>query len=112
MPNIKAAEKWVRQTNKRTVQNKDRTTRLKTIFKKAVAAQDAELNKSVESAYDKAAKTGVIHKNKTARKKSRLAKAMAKAATAAPAKAKGKSTKSTAAKAAAAKTARKVASKK
>lgn len=92
MPNIKAAEKWVRQTNKRTAQNKDKKTRLKTIFKKAVTAQDAEFAKSVESEYDKAAKTGVIHKNKAARKKSRLAKAMAKTATAAPVKAK--STKS------------------
>ncbi len=111
MPNIKAAEKWVRQTNKRTVQNKDKTTRLKTIFKKALAAHDPEFVKSVESQYDKAAKTGVIHKNKAARKKSRLAKAMAKVATA-PVKAKTKSTKSTAAKAAAAKTARKTAAKK
>lgn len=88
MPNIKAAEKWVRQTNKRTAQNKDKKTRLKTIFKKAVAAKDAELARSVEGEFDKAAKTGVIHKNKAARKKSRLAKAMAKVATAAPAKAK------------------------
>ncbi len=112
MPNIKAAEKWVRQSTKRTAQNKDKTTRLKTIFKKAVTAKDAEFAKSVESAYDKAAKTGVIHKNKAARKKSRLAKAMAKAVTA-PVKAKSaKSTKSTAAKAAAAKTARKTAAKK
>ena len=94
MPNIKAAEKWARQTAKRTTQNKDRKTRLKTIFKKALAGQDAEFAKSVESEYDKAAKTGVIHKNKAARKKSRLAKAMAKATTAAPAKAKA--TKSTA----------------
>lgn len=112
MPNIKAAEKWMRQTDKRTVQNKDRKTRLKTIFKKAVTAQDAAFAKSVESEYDKAAKTGVIHKNKAARKKSRLAKAMAQASTAAPVKAKTKSTKSTAAKAAAAKTARKASSKK
>ncbi len=111
MPNIKAAEKWVRQSTKRTAQNKDKTTRLKTIFKKAVTAKDAEFAKSVESAFDKAAKTGVIHKNKAARKKSRLAKAMAKAVTA-PVKAKTKSTKSTAAKAAAAKTARKTAAKK
>ena len=93
MPNIKAAEKWARQTEKRTTQNKDRKTRLKTIFKKAVTEKDAEFAKSVESQYDKAAKTGVIHKNKAARKKSRLAKAMAKSATAAPA------TKSKAAKA-------------
>jgi len=88
MPNIKAAEKWARQTSKRTAQNKDKKTRLKTIFKKAVTGQDAEFAKSVESEFDKAAKTGVIHKNKAARKKSRLAKALAKAATAPAAKAK------------------------
>ena len=82
MPNIKAAEKWMRQTEKRTTQNKDVKTRLKTVFKKAVSAQDAEFAKSVESQFDKAAKSGVIHPNKAARKKSRLAKAMARAAAA------------------------------
>ncbi len=80
MPNIKAAEKWMRQTEKRTTQNKDVKTRLKTIFKKAVSTQDAEYAKTVESQFDKAAKSGVIHPNKAARKKSRLAKAMARAA--------------------------------
>ncbi len=93
MPNIKAAEKWMRQTDKRTIRNKDVKTRLKTIFKKVVAAQDAEAVKSVESAFDKAAKSGVIHKNKAARKKSRLAKAMTRAA-AAPVVAKKSSSKS------------------
>jgi small subunit ribosomal protein S20 len=100
MPNIKAAEKWARQTEKRTAQNKDKKTRLKTIFKKAVAAHDGEFAKTVESELDKAAKTGVIHKNKAARKKSRLAKSLAKAVTApapkakaAKAPAKAKSTK-------------------
>ena len=82
MPNIKAAEKWMRQTEKRTIRNKDVKTRLKTIFKKVVASQDTEGVKSVESAFDKAAKTGVIHPNKAARKKSRLAKAMVRAAAA------------------------------
>ena len=74
----------MRQTEKRTTQNKDVKTRLKTVFKKAVTAQDAELAKSVESQFDKAAKSGVIHPNKAARKKSRLAKA-ARAAAATPA---------------------------
>jgi small subunit ribosomal protein S20 len=87
LPNIKAAEKWMRQTEKRTTQNKDVKTRLKTVFKKAVSTQDTEFAKSVESQFDKAAKSGVIHPNKAARKKSRLAKAMARAA-AAPAPAK------------------------
>ena len=94
MPNIKAAEKWMRQTDKRTTRNKDVKTRLKTIFKKAATTGDAELAKTVESQFDKAAKSGVLHKNKAARKKSRLAKAMARATTAAPAKTK--TTKSTA----------------
>jgi small subunit ribosomal protein S20 len=88
LPNIKAAEKWTRQTEKRTTRNKDVKTRLKTVYKKAVSAQDAEFAKSVESQFDKAAKSGVIHKNKAARKKSRLAKAMAKATSAPVAKAK------------------------
>jgi small subunit ribosomal protein S20 len=98
LPNIKAAEKWARQSEKRTVRNKDVKTRLKTVFKKAVATKDTDLAKSVESQFDKAAKTGVIHKNKAARKKSRLAKSIARAAVAAPVKAKSKSAKSGAAK--------------
>jgi small subunit ribosomal protein S20 len=77
MPNIKAAEKWTRQTEKRTTRNKDATTRLKTIYRKAVAAQDPQAAKNVESQLDKAAKSGIIHNNKAARKKSRLAKAIA-----------------------------------
>ncbi len=82
MPNIKAAIKWVRQSEKRTTRNKDVKTRLKTVFKKAVASQDPVAMKDVESELDRAAKSGIIHKNKAARKKSRLAKAVARAAAA------------------------------
>ena len=85
MPNIKAAEKWVRQTAKRTTRNLDVKTRLKTLYKKAVSAQDAEIVKSVEAQFDKAAQKGIIHPNKAARKKSRLAKAAVKASAAAAA---------------------------
>ena len=85
MPNIKAAEKWMRQTEKRTTRNKDTKTRLKTIYKKAVATGDAEAGRDVESAFDRAANKGVIHPNKAARKKSRLAAAIKRAA-ATPAK--------------------------
>jgi len=80
VPNIKAAVKWVRQTDKRTLRNLDTKTRLKTLFKKAKSAKDAAVVSSVESQFDKAAQRGVIHKNKAARKKSRLAKAVAKSA--------------------------------
>jgi small subunit ribosomal protein S20 len=81
LPNIKAAEKWSRQSEKRTSRNRDAKSRLKTMYKKAVTDADAEAGKTVEAAYDKAASKGIIHPNKAARKKSRLAKAMRKAST-------------------------------
>jgi small subunit ribosomal protein S20 len=79
VPNIKAAVKWVRQSEKRTVRNLDTKTRLKTLFKKAKAAKDPAATAGVEAQFDKAARKGIIHPNKAARKKSRLAKALAKA---------------------------------
>ena len=82
MPNIKAAEKWVRQTDKRSQRNLETKTRLKTLFKKAKSANDPAVASSVESQFDKAAGRGIIHPNKAARKKSRLAKALSKQATA------------------------------
>ncbi|MFN2449214.1 MAG: 30S ribosomal protein S20 [Candidatus Baltobacteraceae bacterium] len=83
MPNIKAAEKWVRQTEKRTKRNLDVKTRLKTVYKKAAESPDAAGKPSVEAQFDKAAQKGIIHPNKAARKKSRLANASAKAGSAA-----------------------------
>ncbi len=85
MPNIKAAIKWQRQTERRTVRNLDVKTRLKTLFKKAKA--NPEQAASVEGQFDKAARKGIIHPNKAARKKARLARAIrvsAAAAAAAP----------------------------
>ncbi len=76
MPNIKAAGKWMRQTEKRTQHNKEAKSRLRTLYKNAAAGKldSAE----VESAFDKAAAKGTIHPNKAARKKSRLAKSLQK----------------------------------
>jgi small subunit ribosomal protein S20 len=96
LPNIKAAEKWARQSEKRTTRNKDVKSRLKTIYKKAVTSGDAAAAKSVEGEFDKAASKGIIHPNKAARKKSRLAKAMRRAATTPAKPAKTKSAKATA----------------
>jgi len=76
LPNIKAAEKWVRQSEKRELRNRDVKTRLKTLFKKAKVAGDTAAAPGVESQFDKAAQKGIIHPNKAARKKSRLAKAV------------------------------------
>ncbi|MGB8267833.1 MAG: 30S ribosomal protein S20 [Candidatus Velthaea sp.] len=97
MPNIKAAIKWTRQTEKRTKRNLDTKTRLKTLFKKAKTGTESA--PSVESQFDKAAQKGIIHPNKAARKKSRLAKAIkvaAAAAAAAPVAAAAKPAKKTA----------------
>jgi small subunit ribosomal protein S20 len=101
VPNIKAAEKWVRQSAKRRARNLDTKTRLKTIFKKAGEQPDAATASSIESEFDRAAKRGMIHKNKAARKKSRLAKRIIAAAAqvqAAPAKTAKRTTKKSASK--------------
>ena len=91
---MKAAEKWVRQTEKRTTRNLDAKTRLKTVYKKGAASADAGVKSSVEAQFDKAAQKGIIHPNKAARKKSRLVKASAKAAAASAAPAAKPATKS------------------
>ena len=85
MPNIKAAEKWALQSEKRETRNKGVKSRLKTLFKAAAASGQPGDARRVESAFDKAASKGVVHPNKAARKKARLAKAVQRTGTA-PAK--------------------------
>ena len=87
MPQIKSAEKRVRVTARKTMQNKIVKTGLKNRVKKfnvAIAGKDAakasELLKEVSGAYDTAVIKGTIHKNKANRKKSRLAKTLNNAA--------------------------------
>lgn len=89
VPNIKAAEKWVLQSEKRSARNRSAKSRLKTLFKDVADSGDAARAGSVESAYDKAAAKGIIHPNKAARKKARLAKALRRPASA-PKAAKGR----------------------
>lgn len=91
MPNIKAAEKWAIQSEKRTARNKSAKNRLKTLFKSAVDSGETGAARLVESAYDKAAGKGIVHPNKAARKKSRLAQAVRRAAAAPPKPTKGRS---------------------
>ena len=85
VPKIKAAIKSVRQTEKRTQRNLRARTRLKTLHKKAAQTPDAEYGRMVESQFDRAASKGIIHPNKAARKKSRLAKALRAVTAAEPA---------------------------
>jgi small subunit ribosomal protein S20 len=92
MANIKSSQKDIRRTAKRTLANKASRSRLKTLSKTAretlKSGDEAKTAKAVAatvSAFDKAVKTGVVHKNKASRVKSRLAKASAKAKATAPA---------------------------
>jgi ribosomal protein S20 len=93
MPIIKSAKKRVRVARKATVRNVKTKRGLKTALKAFHAAVTSgskaagETHSKAQSALDKAAKKGVMHKNKVARKQRQLA-----------AKAKTAGVKSTAAK--------------
>ncbi len=81
MANTKSAIKAARKTQRFTLRNKTVKTNLKTLHKKfaaAVKANDAAGAKAAGAAYasamDKAAKSGVVHKNAASRAKSLVAK--------------------------------------
>ncbi len=75
MPNIKSAKKRVLIANARNARNKAARSELRTAIKKARAeSADAQTVKAASIKLDKAAGKGLIHKNKAARLKSRLAK--------------------------------------
>jgi small subunit ribosomal protein S20 len=78
MPNLDNAKKALRVADRKRVLNDRRRRAMKTSIKSAKTNQSAdELSKAFQ-AIDKAAKRGVIKKNTAARKKSRLAKSLAK----------------------------------
>lgn len=80
MANIKSQIKRNRQNVKRNLANRKVRSELQTRTKKATEAIDAgddnadELVRAAMSRIDKAADSGVMHKNKAARKKSQLAR--------------------------------------
>lgn len=79
MPIIKSAKKRVRVAKKATIRNVKTKRSLKAALKSFLGKSTSASHSKAQSALDKAAKKGVMHKNKAARKKSQLAKA-AKAA--------------------------------
>jgi small subunit ribosomal protein S20 len=85
MPIIKSAKKRVKVASKAAARNSKTKRSLKGAIKAFHAAitggkkEAKELQSKAQSTLDKAAKKGVMHKNKVARKQSQLAKA-AKAA--------------------------------
>ncbi len=79
MPNTKSAERRARNSARKHVRNNSVKARLKTLEKSflglvAAGKKDdaAKALRNVASAFDKAAKTGVVHKATVNRKKSRL----------------------------------------
>lgn len=93
MPNIKSAEKRVQIAERNRLKNKTYSSAVKTLMKKCMSAvdkyaatpsdealQDVKTSLSAAtSKIDKAVKTGVLHRNNAARKKSNLARAVQKA---------------------------------
>ncbi len=86
MPNIKSAIKRVKVSEKKNLRNRIVKSKVKTAMKKF----DAELTANpaaagaqyavTTSAIDKAVAKGILHKNTASRKKSRMAKKIAKLA--------------------------------
>jgi ribosomal protein S20 len=85
MPIIKSAKKRVRVARKATARNRKTKRSLKSALKVFSAKPASTAQSKAQSELDKAVKKGVIHKNKAARQKKRLA-AQAKAAGVKPAK--------------------------
>lgn len=91
MPIIKSAKKRVRTANKAAIRNSKTKRSLREALKTFSRTPSAKSQALAQSNLDKAAKKGVIHKNKAARLKRRAA-AKAKAAGIKPTKAAAKTT--------------------
>jgi len=80
--NIKTAKKMILVHERRRKRNVSVKTRIKNVFKAAIATLEKENSAEVRaqslsaasSTIDKAVAKGIVHKNKAARRKSRLAR--------------------------------------
>ena len=82
MANTASAEKRIRQERKRNEHNRGQRSRMKTSIKKVLGASDAEsataAYREVAALLDRLASRRIIHPNKAARKKSQLARHVAR----------------------------------
>ena len=83
MPNTKSAERRARSSARKHDHNRSIAKRLKTLesnYRAILGAgrkeEAVKALRQVHSAYDKAAKSGVVHKATASRKKSRLASSL------------------------------------
>ncbi|HKJ90685.1 MAG TPA: 30S ribosomal protein S20 [Oceanipulchritudo sp.] len=74
MANLISSKKDIRRIARRTERNAAVKSRLKTLRKKALGEAPAEDKAAYASAIDKAVKSGVVHKNKASREKSKLSR--------------------------------------
>ena len=81
MPNIRSAEKRMRQGAKQRQRNRANKSRVRTFTKKVTTAIEAKdldeaeaRMRDLQKVVDKAAKGKTIHRNKAARRKSRIQK--------------------------------------
>ena len=86
MPNTKSAERRMRNSARKNLRNRSVKSRIHTIetsYLELLSAgkkdDAAKQLRTISSAYDKAAKSGVVHRATADRKKSRLALRLAKA---------------------------------
>lgn len=80
MPNIASAKKNMRKSRAATVRNRAQRSALRTALKKARAeGSTPEVVVEAVSLLDRAARKGLIHRNKAARHKSQLARKAAAA---------------------------------
>jgi ribosomal protein S20 len=81
MPIIKSAKKRVKTTKKATARNNRVKKTLRGALKAFTKTTTAKNHSAAQSALDKAAKKGLLHKNKVARKKRQLSATAKKAGT-------------------------------
>ena len=79
MANSSSAKKRIRQTARRTEENRSRMSRIRTFVKKVESAIDGGSKEAAQEAFRsaqpemmKGAKVGLLHRNNVARKLSRL----------------------------------------
>jgi small subunit ribosomal protein S20 len=85
MANIASQEKRIHRSERERLENRRRTSQVKTWFRRledAVASGDSaradEEHRALVSRIDKAVKSGALHRNNAARKKSRAARLRAR----------------------------------
>ena len=82
MANTRSAEKRIRQEQKRRLHNRAQRSRIKTAIKDLLKAPNAQAGetalKHASALLDRMASRHLIHRNKAARKKSQLARYVAK----------------------------------